>query len=425
MRRPFLWSVVVLASAGAIRGQGPPGAPGALPADLPAAPLPAAQLVTFDPRIVELRWVDQRWQLTAGGVLLKDFGKREGEGRDAVRVIRELGLNQYGTVGSPQPVMEYWLANGQAPQGTPQGLHVVEIDSLSLRAEQIQGQWCVRDARRLLFNFGSHVEEAREALGVLRKYRFTRLGYLGQGSAVMLVPLGSGTNLPPLLSASAHLATPSLSSPSLQVPRTPGAPAPGEPTQPRGVGTPPGDLGGYTPHAPKPLPLPHGRQLATPNPFGPDWTALADRVPFNWRQVQVRRDGKDWKLVHGGYTLASFGNDERGARLALSAVQFYRLTEHCLVGHPKPSFSYFLANGQAPRGVMMGLHNVSFQPEAVAVKKVDGQWSLCDGGRVLCAFGDKEEEAKQALQAVQRHKFDRLCRVGSGDDAMTFMVRVR
>src|SRR5438067_2024456 len=69
---------------------GKPAAPGLLPpmqgvTALPAGtvlpggkgPAPAApeNLQTFDPQLVSLQWLDNRWQLTAGAVVLKDFGR--------------------------------------------------------------------------------------------------------------------------------------------------------------------------------------------------------------------------------------------------------------------------------------------------------------------------------------------------------------
>src|SRR5260370_1417810 len=78
----------------------------------------AEQLVTFDPRQAELRWEDHNWRIMAGDVFLKDFGFQQEEAREALRVIRDLGLTQQGTVGYPRPVMEYWLAGGHAPQAS-------------------------------------------------------------------------------------------------------------------------------------------------------------------------------------------------------------------------------------------------------------------------------------------------------------------
>src|SRR5262245_4757096 len=108
------------------------------------------QLTGFDPESAEVRWQDNRWQILAEGVCLKDFGRREAEAREALRLIRALSLNQRGTVGTPQPVMEYWLSSGQAPKAFTAGIRVQPVELASVRAEAMEKQWCVRDAQRVL-----------------------------------------------------------------------------------------------------------------------------------------------------------------------------------------------------------------------------------------------------------------------------------
>ncbi len=81
----------------------------------------------------------------------------------ALRLIQELHLNQFGTVGTPSPIMEYWLSSGQVPAGFTPGLRRLSLDAATLRVERMQSQWCLRDARTIVFNFGFHREEAERA----------------------------------------------------------------------------------------------------------------------------------------------------------------------------------------------------------------------------------------------------------------------
>jgi hypothetical protein len=212
MSRSVLLVCALLGSAAAASAQAPP-AP--LPASLsgsaavppvpvpaapaaaaaPAAPPPQETLQSFDPGRAELDWSQGRWKVVAGDVVLKDFGPRQEEARAALRLVRELRLSQRGTVGTPGPVMEYWLADGRAPQGLVPALHPVSLDADSLRVEQVQGQWCVRDNARVLFTFGTHADEAREALAVIRRHGFTQVGSLGRGTPDMLVFLGGTAQL--------------------------------------------------------------------------------------------------------------------------------------------------------------------------------------------------------------------------------------
>jgi hypothetical protein len=393
------------------QGQMPPPLPPEVAAAPPIAAGPA-NLVTFDPARAELRWQDGRWQLVAGEVLLKDFGRYEGDGRAALRLVRELQLTEYGTVGRPRPVIEYWLSHGFPPQGTAPGLRTIAIDQATLKVEQAQGQWYVRDANRPLFSFGTHEDEAHEALGVLKRYGFTQVGYIGQVQTSMIVFL-AGAEGP----SGAHLTAP----PSLAPPRIAGVQTsrhmPPSANTPGAAAPQAGALG--------PAPLPHGRQLITPDAPPPGQPVVADRVPINWRQAQLRRDGQGWVLVVGNYTLASFGPEEGEARQALKLLQDCRVTEHCVIGHPVPAFSYFLANGQAPRGLPVGAGGVSFQPEKLALRQAEHGWTIADGSRALLQFGDRAQEALKTLQAIQQYKFDHLVRLSHIEPGPTLLLRTR
>src|SRR5262245_58426339 len=87
-----------------------------------SAPVLRENLTAFDYRSAEVEWQDGRWQIRAGSVWLKDFGRQERDAREALNVIRDLRLTQYGTVGAARPVIEYWLADGRAPAAGVSGL---------------------------------------------------------------------------------------------------------------------------------------------------------------------------------------------------------------------------------------------------------------------------------------------------------------
>jgi hypothetical protein len=143
-------------------------------------PVPVAEsLISFSQESLQLTWSPKGWQLKSDEVLLKDFGRNETLARQTLLLIRELRLNQYGSVGQPRAVLEYWLSDGHAPQGLPTGLRVVALDQASLRVEQAYQQWCVRDAYRMLLNFQGDEDSAHRALAILHKHQFTQFGTLG------------------------------------------------------------------------------------------------------------------------------------------------------------------------------------------------------------------------------------------------------
>jgi hypothetical protein len=397
-------------------------------------------LVHFDDRIVELQWHEGHWQLWAGPELIKDFGPRQAEARQALSLVRELHLTERGTVGTPRTIMEYWLSDGRAPAGMLPAVRSMPIDQGILRTEQIQGYWCVRDNTNTFFNFGTHQDEAEQALAIMKRYGFSRLGLVGQGRPVMLVFVGSPTGMK---STTMHAPPPPssrvITQQHVESTSLPFADAPPSSIQPSHIvasnnltkSTLPG---GNEPNK-NSMPsagidlnaaaLPVGRQLAPPSGPSPDLSTLSERVPLDYHQVHLYHDRQDWKLLCGDYVIANFGPDEREARLGEIAFRSSHFTEQCLIGHPKPVFSYFLVNGRPPQGLPFGAAAVAFRPQELSVRQVNGAWTICDPSRVLFAFGDKADEAKETLKAIQKHNFDTFCRLGQGEQSMTILARTR
>jgi hypothetical protein len=95
-----------------------------------------------------------------------------------------------------------------------------------------------------------------------------------------------------------------------------------------------------------------------------------------------------------------------------------------LVGAPEPVVSYFLASGQAPRGLMAGLFSEAFRADALAVHQLGTHFYLTQAGRPLLDCGPRAEEARYMLGVVRRYGFDNVCRVGLDDKhSLTFLVR--
>jgi hypothetical protein len=368
---------------------GVPMAPGLPPGPTlkpPQATPSPEKTITFNTEQAELRWQDNRWQLVAGTAFLKDFGRQEAEGRQVLRVIRDLHLNTLTTLGSPRPIMEYWLSQGQAPRGIVTGLRTLPIDDASLKAEQVQGQWCVHDATRILFNFGPQADACRQAAEAIQRYGFTQVAYVGQAAPVMLVFLANSTAAAPK---------------TAPVTAAAGRQQPG--------------------HAPAAAPQQTGgvvqASLRLPG------TEAADRVAIDARQVQVRHDGIDWKLAMGNHVIANFGPNQADAQLAQAALRYYRCSEQVFVGNPKPLFSYFLSGGMAPHGTAYAYNAITFHPEALQVRQLGTDYVLHDGAQVVMSFGGRAAEARQTLEAIQRYKFDRLATFGRGDQSLTLFVR--
>jgi hypothetical protein len=106
-------------------------------------------------------------------------------------------------------------------------------------------------------------------------------------------------------------------------------------------------------------------------------------------------------------------------------VRRYRFTEWRRVGEGAESFSYFLINGQAPHGVMSGLQAEPFQPDLLSVRQVENRQAVCQGAHPIIVLGEHVEDAQELLREIKRQRCDHICRVGTGSQALTFLVRSR
>jgi hypothetical protein len=410
--------VAVAAQSYSPSGNGPATRPPVAELRPPSAADVPENLTTFDNEQTEIQWLDGRWQLRAGTVWLKDFGRHETEAREALRIIRELKLTQVGSLGYPRPVLEYWLVNGRAPANTIIGLRTTAFDRENLRIEQVQGQWCLRDARQVLFSFGYGEADARQALAIIRKYGFDQVGYLGRPAPVMILFLAGKAHETATTLPDKHVNQPHMLFPN-------------NPFTRRGDHDSSKDQAAKDTASTGPLnpsevaAIPSLRQLAASTSRGPSSFSIEDRVAVDWRHVQVRQDGQNWKLLYERYAFADLGFSESDARVAQAVVQHYHFTEHCLIGRPTALFSYFLVNGQAPKGLCFGARNTPFHPEALTLQKQGEDWVLMEGSNTLWHFGQGAQEAREALQAIRRYRFDTLCRIGSGQTPMIFLVRTR
>lgn len=349
--------------------------------------------IQFETSHADVRLANGRWLLMADDRIIKDLGPNENDARDALQLVRNFQLNQYGVIGTPRPVLEYWLTDGHAPRGLAFALQRMAFDAASLRVEAWQGQWCLRDARQVLFVFGPHEADARQALAVLCRYGFNQIAYVGQAAPVMMCFLNDPDQLPPPLS-----------------PVTPSAP-----NDPWGMQGPAASV------------MPPGmmavRQLSGANPLPMGVLQGGDCRPIDWQQVTMQQDGQGWKLLAGTQCLADFGPRQEDGLIGLSAVRYYRFTEMVSVGEGPSAFTFYLSDGQPPHGLLPGVQTMPFQPEALTAKLVGGTWMICQDGRPLFDGGTTVEQANAVIQIMQNFHFDTWCQVGEDGRGMRFPIQ--
>ncbi len=350
-----------------------------LPVKRVEMPLPhPEQKIPIDAGTVTVKKIGGSWQVWMGPRPFRNLGMDEVGANDVARVVRALHPNEWVAIGSPRPVVEYGLTDGRptAALGAPK--MVVPIDLRSVRVEALQGVWCLKDAANILFNFGVNKADADQALAVIRKYGFNRVGQVG-----------GDIRLPALkyfyVAAEADGARP--------IPANPLALAAQEMSLNRTGIAVPGV--GY----------------------------MGEMVKIDPRQVEVRRDGYDWVVAAGNELIARFGRDQSAARDTVRFIQDGQYSEFCRPG--PPGLTFFLANGQTPSRVPLALHGRRFDAAHLKVAPLGNRWAVTDHGRHLFDVRSAEE-GEAAILLVKHYQFNQLCRLGSSPSAsLTFLARAR
>jgi hypothetical protein len=333
------------------------------------------------------------WQLWAGTRLLREFGEREADARDALVVYRDLHPTEWVTIGPGKPIVEYGLVNGRTPMApappqqqqaddvhksvtiTPTtesrpfmtgagAKHVVPIDMRSVRVEPVRGVWCLRDDYNIHINFGADKADADQSLAAVRRYGFNRLGLVGTAAhpamSYFFAMPETGAPVPKGLLSQMQLQSQMESMVK--------------------VGIPVGGVG-----------------------------FVGEMLRFEPRALEVRREGNDWVIASGQETIGRFGPSEWVAKDTMKAIADARFTEFCKVG--SCGLTFFLTDGRAPSRVPFNAQGRTFDVNSLQVRKNGDHWIISENSRHLfdCA---SQEEGETLIRVLQYYKFDQLCHLG-------------
>lgn len=136
--------------------------------------------IAFDYRRARIQHINNRWKITVGRMWLKDFGSNRGKARQALRILRHYRMNKQCFVGRPNPSMEYYLTNDHGPVGSLPGEDCVRFNPARIQVSRINSRWKIVEGSHWIMDFGSKQGEARQALRILRHYRFTYSCFVGR-----------------------------------------------------------------------------------------------------------------------------------------------------------------------------------------------------------------------------------------------------
>ena len=323
----------------------------------PAAADVSEDCISFDYNQAVVKQVSGSWKIVVGSMWLKDFGNKESEAREALRIIKHYKMNSQCFVGRPDPSLEYYLVDGKAPVGSMPGEDAIPFDPANAQVTNIGGRWKIVDGAHWILDFAEKKVEADSALKIIKKYKFSYICFVGRPGASMTY---FRVDLPVL-----HLVMPGLV----------------------------------------------GRLFVLPT---------EDCIKFDPDNVRCNRQGDQWLLMEGSMSMLDFGDSRSECFQARRIIKEYGLNSQCFVGRPDASMTYYLANGLAPRGAIAGEDCVSFNPANIQVKQISGRWKIVEGSHWIMDFADKQSEANTALWIIKKYGFTRMCFVGRPDPSMTY-----
>lgn len=342
------------------------------------------------------------WQIWAGHRLFRDFADDEESARAVLTTLRDQRPEEWFLIGSPHPIVEYGLVNGQPPlmlgrtgSGDPRsgssflthqldthrplmsgtGLHaILPIDLRTIRLEQIHGVWVLRDDHNLLINFADQQAAGEQALAAIRRHGLNRLGIVGRRRPVfrcLFAATEEGREVLPEPLRRQHL---QLQSDALN---------------PIGLAVP-----------------------------GVGYVGLLHR--FDPRSLSLRKQGGQWQIVTADdYVLGQFGPAESHAADALRLLREGQFTAIARYG---PATLLFRQEQIAHR-LPLHTHVRVFDPRNLRIVTTGQRCFVADQGRPVCDCRDSAE-GQTIIAILQAFGCNLLAHIGpTPRQGLTFFAR--
>jgi len=145
-----------------------------------------------------------------------------------------------------------------------------------------------------------------------------------------------------------------------------------------------------------------------------------DCLPMNYNNVNAVFAGGAWKVADGGSWLLDFGANQANAQKAVAIMKHYKMDKQCFVGRPNAPMTYYTTAGSAPVGPYPGEDAIAFNPANVKASFVGGSWKVVDGQMSMLDFGNKEANAKVAVDIIKFYGFTHQCFVGRPHAPMSY-----
>lgn len=106
------------------------------------------------------------------------------EASQIINILRRYGYRKTCYVSRPNPGLTYLLGSYSASNVAPAaGEDIIRFNPKNIEVKYVSGRWKIVDGYSYLFDFGSDQAEARKALCMILKHKFTGIGYVGRPNA--------------------------------------------------------------------------------------------------------------------------------------------------------------------------------------------------------------------------------------------------
>lgn len=154
-----------------------------------------------------------------------------------------------------------------------------------------------------------------------------------------------------------------------------------------------------------------------------------DCIPFDPAKIEVKRINGRWKIVEGDHWLFDFDNSHAEAKDSLEIIKKYGFNNVCYVGRPNAPMQYLRKDLTllAPPRLVTPLKPVkedciSFNPDIVEAKNVNGNWTVVQGGMLMVNFGASEANCRKAVEIIKHYKMNSQCFVGRPNPSFQYWL---
>ena len=141
---------------------------------------PEEDCISCNPNNLQVVNIGGSWKIVEGGHWLMDFGSKEADAHESLKIIKYYGMDSHCFVGRPNASFEYWLVGGTAPNGGYAAEDCVSFNPDTIEVKSVGGSWKIVDGSHWMFDFGSNETEAKLAYDIIKYYGFTRSCFVGR-----------------------------------------------------------------------------------------------------------------------------------------------------------------------------------------------------------------------------------------------------